>query len=178
MLFAKIIVLFLFGSDFNDSVIPMQVIMPTLLFIGITNLIGFQIMVPLGKEDLILYSVILGGITDVILNFILIPKYSATGAALGTVFAELVVLIFQVVVMKKYVLNNIKNQEYIKLILALFLSVTISLCLARFSYNNLFAIIISALSFFVIYVTVLYLSKEKITVEIFNIIILKLKKVF
>ena len=178
ILFAKIIVLFLFGSAFNASVIPMQVIMPTLLFIGITNLIGFQIMVPLGKENLVLYSVILGGITDVILNFILIPKYSATGAALGTVFAELIVLIFQVVVMKKYVLNNIKNQEYIKFIPALFLSIIISLCLVRFSYNNLFAIIVSALSFFVIYVTMLYLTKEKITVEIFNTIILRLKKVF
>ena len=178
ILFAKIIVLFLFGSAFNASVIPMQVIMPTLLFIGITNLIGFQIMVPLGKENLVLYSVILGGITDVVLNFILIPKYSATGAALGTVFAELIVLIFQVVVMKKYVLNNIKNQEYIKLIPALFLSIVISLCLVRFSYNNLFAIIVSALSFFVIYVTMLYLTKEKITVEIFNTIILRLKKVF
>lgn len=178
MIFAKYTVLFLFGAAFNDSIIPMQVIMPTLLLIGITNLIGFQIMVPLGKENLILYSVILGGITDVVLNFILIPKYSATGAALGTVFAELIVLIFQVVVMKKYVLNNIKHQEYTKLIPALFLSITVSLCLVRFSYNNLFAIIVSALSFFVIYVTILYLTKEKITVEIFNTIILKLKKVF
>ena len=178
MIFAKYTVLFLFGAAFNDSIIPMQVIMPTLLLIGITNLIGFQIMVPLGKENLILYSVILGGITDVVLNFILIPKYSATGAAVGTVFAELIVLIFQVVVMKKYVLNNIKHQEYTKLIPALFLSITVSLYLVRFSYNNLFAIIVSALSFFVIYVTILYLTKEKITVEIFNTIILKLKKVF
>ncbi len=79
---------------------------------------------------------------------------------------------------RKYIINNIKNQEYIKLIPALFLSIVISLCLVRFSYNNLFAIIVSALSFFVIYVTMLYLTKEKITVEIFNIIILRLKKVF
>ena len=178
IIFAKYTVLFLFGAAFNDSILPMQVIMPTLLFIGITNLIGFQIMVPLGKENLVLYSVILGGITDVVLNFILIPKYSATGAALGTVFAELFVLIFQVVVMKKYVFNNIKNQEYIKLIFALFFAIISSLCLVRFSYNNLFAIIISALSFFVVYITILYLTKEKITIEIFNTIALKLKKVF
>ena len=92
----------------------MQIIMITLLCIGITSLIGFQIMVPLGKENLVLYSVIAGAVVDVILNFILIPRYSAAGAALGTVFAELCVLIFQVVVMKNYVLNNIKNQEYIK----------------------------------------------------------------
>lgn len=178
LLFAKYTVLFLFGSAFNGSIVPMQVIMPTLLFIGITHLIGFQIMVPLGKENLVLYSVIAGAVVDVILNFILIPRYSAAGAALGTVFAELCVLIFQVVVMKNYVLNNIKNQEYIKIVAAILLAIAISLYLVKFSYNNLFAIIISASSFFVVYMTALYLTKEKITVEIFNILVSKLKKVF
>jgi O-antigen/teichoic acid export membrane protein len=168
----------LFGSAFTGSIIPMQIIMFTLLFIGITSLIGYQIMVPLGKENLMLYSVILGAVVDVILNLILIPKYSASGAALGTVIAELFVLVFQVFAMKNYVLNNIKNQEYIKVIAALFLAIPISLYLVKFSYNNLFAIIISASSFFIIYVTVLYITKEKTTIEIFNLIISKLKKVF
>jgi len=176
--FAKYTVLFLFGSEFAGSIIPMQVIMPTLLFIGITNLIGYQIMVPLGKEKLILYSVIAGGIIDVILNLILIPKYSATGAALGTLFAELIVLIFQVFAMRQYVLNNMRNQEYIKIISAILLAIISSFYLIKFSYNNLFAIIISALSFFSVYIIVLYLTKEKIIVEIFNQIVLKLKKVF
>lgn len=177
MLFAKYTVLFLFGSDFTGSIIPMQVIMPTLLFIGITNLIGYQIMVPLGKENLILYSVIAGGIIDIILNLLLIPRYSATGAALGTVFAELIVLLFQVVAMKKYVLNNMKNQEYIKIISAIFLAIVISLYLTKFGNDNLFAIIISASSFFIVYITVLFLTKEKVTMEMFNQIVLKLKKV-
>ena len=178
ILFAKIIVLFLFGSEFTGSVIPMQIIMLTLLFIGITSLIGFQIMVPLGKENLVLYSVIAGAVVDVILNFILIPRYSAAGAALGTVFAELCVLIFQVIVMKNYVLNNIKNQEYIKITGAILLAVIISFYLVKFSYNNLFAIIISVLSFFVVYTIILYLTKEKTTIEICNLILSKLKKVF
>lgn len=176
--FAKYSILFLFGSAFYGSIVPMQVIMPTLLFIGITSLIGFQIMVPLGKENLMLYSVIVGAIVDIIMNFILIPKYSASGAALGTVIAELVVLIFQIVAMKEYVLNNIKKQEYIKIISAIFFATIISLHSVKFGYNNLFAIIISALSFFTVYILILYMTKEKITIEIFNLIVSKLKKVF
>ena len=93
LLFAKYTVLFLFGSAFNGSIVPMQVIMPTLLFIGITHLIGFQIMVPLGKENLVLYSVIAGGVIDVILNFILIPKYSLIGVGIATFTANLFYLI-------------------------------------------------------------------------------------
>ena len=178
ILFAKTIVLFLFGSAFIGSIIPMQIIMLTLLFIGTTSLIGFQIMVPLGKESLVLFSVIVGAIVDVILNFILIPKYSAAGAALGTVIAELCVLIFQVIVMKNYVLNNIKNQEYIKIIGAILLATMISLYLVKFSYNNLFATIISVSSFFIVYTIILYLTKEKTTIEICNLILSKMKRFF
>lgn len=59
--------------------------MLNLSFIGFPSIKGFQIMVPLGKEKLVLYSLIVGAIFDVILNFILIPKYSLAGAALGAI---------------------------------------------------------------------------------------------
>ena len=52
ILFANVNVLFLLGSAFKGSIIPMQITMLILLFIGITILIGFQIMMPLGKEKL------------------------------------------------------------------------------------------------------------------------------
>ena len=42
----------------------MQIIMPTLLFIGITNVLGIQILVPIGKENVVLFSEIAGAVTD------------------------------------------------------------------------------------------------------------------
>lgn len=57
----------------------MQIIMPTLLFIGITNILGIQILVPLGREKEVLYSEIIGAIVDIIANAILIPQYASTG---------------------------------------------------------------------------------------------------
>lgn len=43
-------ILFLSGSGFQEAVIPMKIIMPTIIFIGLTNIIGFQMLVPFGKE--------------------------------------------------------------------------------------------------------------------------------
>ena len=48
MLFAKEGVFFLSGDAYAGAIIPMQVIMPTLLFIGLTNIMGIQMLVPLG----------------------------------------------------------------------------------------------------------------------------------
>lgn len=50
ILFAKEGVFFLSGLAYSGSIIPMQIIMPTLLFIGLTNIMGIQMLVPLGKE--------------------------------------------------------------------------------------------------------------------------------
>ena len=69
--------------------------MPTLLFIGITNVLGIQILVPLGREKTVRVSEIVGAVTDLILNAILIPQYGASGAAIGTLAAEFAVLVVQ-----------------------------------------------------------------------------------
>ena len=44
--FAKEGIYFLSGSAYAGSVIPMQLIMPTLSFIGLSNILGIQILVP------------------------------------------------------------------------------------------------------------------------------------
>ena len=56
ILFAKETVFFLSGKEYAGAIIPMQVIMPTILLIGITNVLGIQVLIPLGKEKIVLYS--------------------------------------------------------------------------------------------------------------------------
>ena len=51
--FAKEGIIFLSGNDYVGSIVPMQVIMPTLLLIGITNILGIQILVPTGREKIV-----------------------------------------------------------------------------------------------------------------------------
>ena len=95
ILFARQGIFFLSGVAYEGAIIPMRIIMPTLLLIGITNVLGIQILVPLGKEKIVLYSEVAGAVTDCILNFMLIPKMFAAGAAIGTLIAEFVVLVVQ-----------------------------------------------------------------------------------
>lgn len=49
-IFAREGILFLSGPAYESSVLPMQIIMPTLLFIGLTNIMGMQILVPLAEN--------------------------------------------------------------------------------------------------------------------------------
>jgi O-antigen/teichoic acid export membrane protein len=49
ILFSQEGIYFLSGSAYTGSIIPMQIIMPTLLLIGLTNIMGIQMLIPLRK---------------------------------------------------------------------------------------------------------------------------------
>ena len=88
-------VILLAGSEFNDAGLILRFLMPTVLFAGLSNVTGTQLLVPYGYENKLLISIIVGAIVDIVLNVLLIPKYAAQGAAIATSITELIVLLAQ-----------------------------------------------------------------------------------
>lgn len=172
--FAKEGIYFLSGAAYAGSIIPMQLIMPTLLFIGLTNILGIQILVPLGKEKIVLFSEITGAVVDLILNAILIPKYASAGAAIGTLVAEFVVLIIQYSVLKNDVASILRSIHYFKLIVALVLGSAASLWVKSLVLGNFVSLLISAILFFGVYGVFLLVTKEELVVEVYNQVIGKI----
>ena len=127
IIYAQDAIVFLSGAEYLGAIFPMKIIMPTLLFIGITNILGLQILVPLGKERIVLYSEIAGAITDLLLNIILIPKFGASGAAMGTLVAEFVVLSVQYVALRKQLFDIFIKIQYWKIIAATIVSAVASM---------------------------------------------------
>lgn len=117
ILFAPETVLVLSGDQYGASILPMRIIMPTVLLIGVTNLLGMQIMVPMGQEKRVTVSVAVGGAVDLVLNLILIPPLGAAGAALGTLAAETAVLIVQAV-MTRDILRRLPRPSVWRLLCA------------------------------------------------------------
>ena len=174
ILFAKPCIYLLSGEAFIKSILPMQILMPTVLFIGLSNLLGMQMLVPLGKEVHILYSEVLGAVTDFIINIVLIPKYSSAGAAVGTLIAEFVVLLYQYIILQDIVGKMFRGISYGKLIIAAILSAVISMSILQFEFNYFFTLCISAGLFGIIYFSVLIFFKEKFVLEILNEIAIKI----
>ena len=176
ILFAKDGIFFLSGNAYEGSILPMQIIMPTVLFIGITNILGMQILVPLGKEKIVLYSVVIGAIVDVLINILLIPQLSSAGAALGTLIAEIAVFVFQYMVLKNEVKEMFKQIHFGRIIFALVLGMAASLWVKLLDFGNFMTLVISAILFFCVYGIYLLIRKEDMIVEIWNIIIRRLVK--
>ncbi|MCC6094159.1 MAG: polysaccharide biosynthesis C-terminal domain-containing protein, partial [Eubacterium sp.] len=181
MLFAKEGIYTLAGTGYTGSIVPMQLIMPTLVLIGISSITGIQILVPIGKEIYVLYSEIAGAVTDLVLNAILIPVIQSAGAAIGTLVAEFVVLLVQVIALRKDHFMNFREVRYWKMVLALILAVPTCLWTKRLSIvsnqsiNSLIILLISAVLFLGVYFAVLTVTKEDLTLSMEKQLIEKLR---
>lgn len=165
ILFARQGIYFLSNSSYNGAIVPMQIIMPTLLIVGLTNIMGIQMLVPLGKERLVLRSQIAGAITDLVLNLILIPKYAAAGAAFGTVMAEIAVFIVQIIALRKELLPAYRDIHYFRILGALAVGTVASLWVLKLGLGSFLTLAISAVCFFGSYGLILLVVREPLVVE-------------
>lgn len=166
-------IVFLSGSEYLNSVLPMQIILPTIVFIGITNVLGIQMLVPLGRERVVLHSEIVGAVVDVIINMLLIPKYASAGAAFGTLIAEIAVLVVQYVALRRYVSKTFRRLPYWKWTLAVAVGFVVSFWTKFLGLGSFMTLLLSATLFFGAYVLVLLIIHENMMIEVWNTVVLK-----
>ncbi len=165
ILFARPMLLLFSGTPFLPSVRPMQIIMPTLFCIGLTNVMGVQILIPQGREHVVLRSELCGAVTDFVLNLILIPRFSASGAALGTSVAELAVLLVQFHALRRELLPFFCRFSWWKLGTALMLSGGLSLVAQPANWPLPASIALSLVVFFGTCLFSLLLLRESLILE-------------
>ncbi len=165
MLYAQETVQVLSGDAFGAAVLPMQVIMPTVFLIGLTNVLGIQTLVPLNREKQVCYSVIAGAVTDCVINLLAIPRYGATGAAIGTLAAETVVLIFQLGFLWKERQNLFSGIQAWKIVIATAAASVVCLFAKYLNLRALLVLVVSAVVFLIVYAVILLLTRENLTRE-------------
>ena len=66
-----------------------------ILFIAWSNVIGTQYLMPVKRVNEFTASVTVGAVTNIVLNFFLVPHHMSNGAAVATVVAEFAVAAVQ-----------------------------------------------------------------------------------
>lgn len=176
ILFARDGIFLLSGAEYEGAILPMQFIMPTLLFIGLSNILGIQILVPMGKEKIVLYSEIAGAVVDVVCNLVLIPHYAAMGAAISNMIAEASVLLVQFIALRHEVVGSFRKIQYWKLLLGAAAGTGLSFWVAGLALSSLQSLMLSAVLFFVAYGLVLLVLKEQLVFEVLGQMLQKLKR--
>ena len=168
-IFARESILLLSGEAFLPAVGPMMILMPTVLLIGLSNVTGIQILTPNGREREVMNSIWGGAILDFVLNLIVIPKFSANGAALSTLLAEGMVLLLQCWFLRDVLWSYIRQVQCWKIVIALAVASVMTIPVKIWIDSGVFVtLLVSAIVFFGGYAVVLLLLKEPFVSEILN----------
>ena len=166
LLFAPEGIIFLSGPAYIPAVTPMRILMPTLLLIGLTNLMGMQMLVPSGKEKSVLYSVTAGALVNLVLNLLLIPRFACTGAAIGTLAAESAVLLIQTHILQNSLTPILRRGSFRPLLLGTLAATFVCAPVKLLHLPAFFALALSALLFFLTYLAALFLLQDPLAQEI------------
>ncbi len=92
-----------YGKGYEECVFLFIAILPSSIFLAFANVIRTQYLLPHNMDKHYVISAIIGAIVNVTINALLIPKYGAIGAALGTTVAEFVVCTYQTNAVRRYI---------------------------------------------------------------------------
>lgn len=86
-------ILLLSGMDFIPAILTSQIVAFNILMVGLSGVMGIQVLYPLGKINIVILSTFIGAITNVLLNILLVPRYGHNGTAIAYMLAEAAVTI-------------------------------------------------------------------------------------
>jgi len=90
-----------FGEGWNPVANLIMIFAPICIIIGLSNMTGRQYLVSTKRENFHTIAIVIGAAVNLILNFILISRFRAVGAAVASVIAELVVLAYDLFAVRK-----------------------------------------------------------------------------
>jgi len=82
-----------FGEVYAPAVIPFVLLLYYVFFMALSITLA-NLLLAVKKDKIYLKTLVLGAVTNVVANLVLIPQWRATGSASAMVIAELVVFIF------------------------------------------------------------------------------------
>ncbi|MCX7894991.1 MAG: oligosaccharide flippase family protein [Thermoanaerobaculum sp.] len=98
---APFLVSFLFGPTFAGAVGPLRVLSLLLVLVATSSVLTLQILVPLGHDRLFTAVTLLGGLGNLALAALLVPRGHALGMAWAVVLTEVVVIAASLVALNR-----------------------------------------------------------------------------
>lgn len=158
----------LYKTLIPDTLYSLRILLFTLPLIGFSNLTGIQLLTPLGRERIVMRSVIVGAVVNFAADLILISLMGAPGAALGTVIAEATVLAVQYREVRRLEIRFISGKNLLLVLAVSALASSALLLLKTAQLPPLAGVAAGACAFFGIAFAALAVAREPIASSVFQ----------
>lgn len=141
---------------------------PIIIFISMSNVTGTQYMVPTGMYKEYSASVIAGACMNLVVNFLLIPKYGAYGAVIGSLIAEITVTVVQFFLIRNVIKIELFNRSFFIYLISSLVMAGIIVLLTNFLSISKISTLIEILVGVIVYFGILLITKEEMLMHIIN----------
>ena len=119
--------------------------------VGISNVIGIQILYPKGKINTVIRSCIFGAVLDLALCILLIPVFSYNGTAIAYVVAETTTTLAMCILGRKYIKLHYFKKAHLTYFLGAILMGVVVIFLGKMSIQSvlIYQIICGSLVYFI-----------------------------
>lgn len=150
-----------FGSGYEKVVGNLIILSPIIVIVGISNVIGVQYLLPIGRQKQYTYSVVIGTLVNFTLNMVAIPKLLSYGAAIASIIAELAVSGSQLYMVREIFPIKVMIRKVYKYIAASMIMAIFVKQWYLWNLDDLCTTMLQILSGVVIYFISLLLMREK-----------------
>ena len=97
VILAPQIIFVISGEGFEGAILPMRIIFPAALAVGIAQVLAVQVLIPLKRDKVLLTASIIGASASLIINILLVPYLQSVGSAIVTLAAESIVTLTYII---------------------------------------------------------------------------------
>ena len=165
-----------FGDGYDPVSNIIKFTSPLIIAIGLNNVLGMQYLVPIGRQKDFTTAVVIGALSNFVLNNILIRLFGTIGAVIASVLAETIILIYELYVTRKefnwlMIFNGIFKYLIAGIIMFIVIY-NIELHLGVSLLNTFIVFIIGVITYFIM----LLLLRDSYILDNLNILLKKVKR--
>ncbi len=175
---APSIIIIFCGPSYMPAIVTLEILSPIIFLISMSGIPCFQILYPLGKENIAIMSTATGALVNFTLNLLLIPLYLDKGAAIATLIAETMVTITMFLYGRKYIRIKRYNTHYFNCVLGGLLMIIVLYLLRSLSLSHWIYIWLMPLTGVILYICVMYLRKDSLYIYSKYLIMVNLNSIF
>ena len=164
------------GVEFAPSILVSQIMSFTIFFIALSNVMGIQMLYPLGHMSKVIKCVTLGCLVDIIACLIFIPLFAQNGASLAYLIAEAMVTISMFIIGRKILPIKYFEKSHLIYIFAVGIMTIVLWAESFIQINYIIKLFIMVLSGFCVYTSILFMAKDPITERVKEIVKEKINK--
>lgn len=158
------------GKEFSITGNLISILSIVIIWIGWSNVLGTQYLLPTNKTKYYTFSVSAGAISNLSLNLLLIPMIGVYGAIIATVISEFVVTLVQLIYVNKFLCVSELFQEKWKYLLASIMMFVVVRYLNNTLSMNIINLGIQIIIGLILYGVIIILLKAKIINELKKIL--------